>query len=85
VASQTGGVPELLGNGAAGILVPPGNPDAIAEAVSDLLANPERAKPLAEAGRRRAPLYSTRVMIESLEKLYREVMAERPQTMDYGR
>jgi glycosyltransferase involved in cell wall biosynthesis len=78
VASRTGGVPELLGNGAAGILVPPGNPDAIAEAVSDLLANPERAKPLAEAGRRRAPLYSTRVMIESLEKLYREVMASRP-------
>jgi glycosyltransferase involved in cell wall biosynthesis len=74
VASRTGGVPELLGNGEAGVLVPPGNPDALAAVVNDLLANPERAKPLAEAGRRRAPLYSTRVMIESLEKLYRELM-----------
>ena len=78
VASRTGGVPELLGNGEAGLLVPPADPEAIAEAIGEILANPDRARSLADAGRRRVPLYSTRVMINSLEKLYRELMTERP-------
>ena len=51
----------------------PGNSDAIAEAISDLLSNAERAILLGVAGRRRAPLYSTREMLESVEKPYRGV------------
>lgn len=77
VASRVGGVPELLGQGEAGLLVPPADLRALADAICTLLADPVRAKTLGAAGRRRAPLYSTRVMIESLEKLYREVLAEK--------
>jgi glycosyltransferase involved in cell wall biosynthesis len=84
VASRTGGVPELLENGRAGVLVPPANPEAIAEAVGDLLDNPQKAKALIEAGSRRAPRYSTRVMLDSLEKLYRELTVEGPRTTSHG-
>jgi len=76
VASRVGGVPEPLGQGEAGLLVPPAAPRALADAICTLLADSVRAKTLGAAGRRRAPLYSTRVMIESLEKLYREVLSD---------
>jgi glycosyltransferase involved in cell wall biosynthesis len=75
VASRVGGVPELLGQDEAGLLVPPADPRALADAICTLLSDQVRAKTLGEAGRRRAPFYSTRVMIESLEKLYREVLS----------
>jgi glycosyltransferase involved in cell wall biosynthesis len=74
VATRVGGVPELLGDGEAGMLVPPGNPAAIAAAVNTLLADPPRARALGEAGRRRAPRYSAEAMISALAKVYREVI-----------
>ncbi len=75
VASSVGGVPELIGRGEAGILVPPSDPAALAEAICQLLENPARARALGEAGRRRAPRYSADAMIAALAKLYQEVMA----------
>ena len=76
VASRVGGVAELLGEGEAGILVPPGDPAALAEAITTLLRDSPRARTLGEAGRRRAPRYSAEAMLEALAKLYREVMAD---------
>lgn len=76
VATRVGGVPELLGDGEAGILVPPGDPSAIADAVSGLLADPRRASALGEAGLRRAPRYSAEAMISALAKLYHEVVED---------
>ncbi len=74
VATKVGGVPELLGNGQAGILVPPGDSAAIAEAVSTLLCDPARACALGEAGRRRASRYSAEAMVSALAQVYLEVI-----------
>ena len=52
VATRTGGVPELL-EGGAGLLVPPGDPSALAEAIRSLVDDGELAQKLGEAGRRR--------------------------------
>ncbi len=75
VASRVGGVPELLGQGEAGLLIPPADPASLSNAVCMLLEDPERARAMAEAGWRRAPRYSAEAMIESLARVYREVMA----------
>ncbi len=75
VATHVGGVGELVGSGEAGLLVPPRDPKALADAVIALLDDPARAAALAEAGRRRAFRYSAEVMLESLGTLYREVMS----------
>jgi len=74
VATRVGGVPELLGNGEAGLLVPPADSAALAEAIGSLLGDPARSQALGEAGRRRAPRYSAKAMLEALAKLYCGVM-----------
>lgn len=52
VVSTTGGaLPEVAGDAA--ILVPPGDPGALARAIVDLLENPEKAKQMGDAGYRR--------------------------------
>jgi len=75
VATRVGGVAELLGEGEAGLLVPPRDADALAQAISTLLLDGSRAQALGQAGRRRAPRYSAEVMLGDLARLYREVLA----------
>ena len=47
-------VPEIVTEGETGLLVPPGDPRALADACAALLADPARARRLGEAGRARA-------------------------------
>jgi glycosyltransferase involved in cell wall biosynthesis len=46
-----GGIPELINDGVNGRLVPPGKPEALAEAVQDLLDHPEVAQTLGTQAR----------------------------------
>ncbi len=52
LATRVGGVPELLGGGA-GVLVPPENPNELAEALGGVLESAGRRAELGVAGRRR--------------------------------
>ena len=54
VASQIGAVPELVVDGVTGLLVPPGDSDAIAGALERLAMDPELRNRLGEAARKRA-------------------------------
>ena len=53
IATNTGGIPELLEDGA-GIMVPPRDPVALADAIQQVLADASLRRQLAQAGRRRA-------------------------------
>lgn len=53
VASEVGGVPELLDHGVEGLLAPAGDADATVEALRALLDDRERARALGAAARRR--------------------------------
>ncbi|MGY1779602.1 glycosyltransferase family 4 protein [Geodermatophilus sp. SYSU D01036] len=73
VATRTGGLPELLGDGA--VLVPPGDAPALAGAVADLLADPARAAALAEAGRAQAAGWPDEAATaRTLAAVYRELL-----------
>jgi glycosyltransferase involved in cell wall biosynthesis len=52
VAARVGGVPEVVRDGATGLLVAPADPAALAEAVARLHARPDEARAMALAGRR---------------------------------
>ena len=51
VASAVGGIPELVRDGETGILVPPESPQALAEALLALAADPSRRRALGARGR----------------------------------
>jgi aminoglycoside phosphotransferase (APT) family kinase protein len=51
VAPAISGIPELVDHGVNGLLVEPGNPDALADAIAALLADPERRGELGRRGR----------------------------------
>jgi glycosyltransferase involved in cell wall biosynthesis len=54
VTTTGGALPEVVGeDGVTGMLVPPGDPGALAQAISTIMAEPELAARLSVAGRRR--------------------------------
>ncbi|PTL56482.1 glycosyltransferase [Paraconexibacter algicola] len=71
VASAHGGLPEMLRDGETGVLVPPGDPAALAAALGDLVDDPARRDALGAAARedvRRR--FSTRLMLDRIQGLY---------------
>jgi hypothetical protein len=52
IASDVGGIRELIDSGRTGLLVPVGDATALARAVNSLLADPERMNEIARSGRR---------------------------------
>lgn len=51
VATRSGALPESVEDGRTGLLVDPGNPDALAAAIGDLYADPQRAQRMGTAAR----------------------------------
>jgi starch synthase len=54
VGSRVGGIPEVVADGRTGLLAPPGDPLALADALNALVTEPDRAAALGRAGRERA-------------------------------
>jgi glycosyltransferase involved in cell wall biosynthesis len=79
VASRVGGIPEVLGNGERGLLVPPGDAAALAEAVDAVLADPALARRLGAAGLRHAPEYDWDRVGAQIHELYSQLVDGRPQ------
>ena len=76
VATAVGGTPELVVDGETGILVPPRDPEALAEALGALLDDPERSRRLGEAGRARVlERFSEEAMTRRILEVYDELVA----------
>lgn len=73
VATRVGQCPEVLDG--IGILVPPGDPGALAEAVASLLRDPDRRRELgARLKQRVRERYSASAVMERLEAVYHTVL-----------
>jgi glycosyltransferase involved in cell wall biosynthesis len=79
VATAVGGVPEILGG--AGVLVPTREPEALAGALQNMLANDAFRAELVEKGRKRAERYSIESAVNSLEELYTEILRSKGQAL----
>lgn len=79
VASEVGGVPEVVTDGVTGLLVKPESPPALAQAVEMVLAEPAAAARRAEAARALVEArFSHTAAISRLLALYDDLLAARP-------
>jgi glycosyltransferase involved in cell wall biosynthesis len=75
VATKTEGIPEVVVHGETGLLAEPGRPEALAEAMMRLLANPDLAHRMGRAGRERAKRFFTiQAQAQAMQALYEEVI-----------
>jgi glycosyltransferase involved in cell wall biosynthesis len=75
VASDVGGLPEIVEAGVTGIVVPPDDPEALAAALVELARDPVRAAALGAAGRKRAlAAFSQTRCTDRVEELYRAAL-----------
>jgi glycosyltransferase involved in cell wall biosynthesis len=74
VGSRTGGIVDVIEDGQSGRLVPPGDADALAAALRELLADPARRAAMGEAARRVAvQRFDVLDSVERYRSLFREV------------
>jgi len=75
IATKAGALPEVVGNGSAGILVPPEDPVALAGAIKRLLADKPLRQRLGQAGRKRIEeAFSWEDAAKRTLEIYKEVV-----------
>jgi glycosyltransferase involved in cell wall biosynthesis len=77
IASDVGGIQDLVAHGENGLLVPPANGETLANAILDLYENPDKRKRMGEAGKRRAAEYGVDAMLRKIDALYQACLATR--------
>ncbi len=78
VATEVGGIPELVVRGVTGMIVPPQDVHALAEAIKALLSDEPRALSMGAAGRERVQRhFSIDAMIAKTEALYQELLQQK--------
>jgi L-malate glycosyltransferase len=81
VATRTGGIPEVVADGETGVLVPPRDDGAMADAIVRLLERPDERKRMGDAGRARvAELFTVERMIAGTAAVYARVAGTRHAT-----
>jgi glycosyltransferase involved in cell wall biosynthesis len=78
IATTAGAFPEVIADGETGILVQPGQPEPLADAIESLLLDPQKRARMGAAGTARIRQhFSWRVCAEKTLALYEEVLAKR--------
>jgi glycosyltransferase involved in cell wall biosynthesis len=77
VATNVGGIPEIITNGENGILVPPENPQALAKAIVDLIEHPEKRKILVEKGKQHVKAnFTYQIMVKEYMQVYNNAISK---------
>lgn len=76
IASDTGGIPEVVSHGETGFLVPPRDSRALASSIAKLLKDPERRERMGRAGLARVTrLFSADQMVENTLGVYGDLQS----------
>ena len=76
VATDVGGVPDVVRDGVDGFLVEPGDVDALADRLAELAADPELRRRMGEAGSASVrERYSVERLLDDVDRLYRSLLA----------
>jgi glycosyltransferase involved in cell wall biosynthesis len=76
IGTNLAGMPELIEDGRTGLLVPPRDPDALAQAIVKLADDPAFRREIGRAGRARVEArFSLQAKVDATEALYRRLLA----------
>jgi glycosyltransferase involved in cell wall biosynthesis len=84
VASATGGLTDLVLPDETGLLVPPGDAQALGGALRALLVDREQRDRLGTAARARAPLFTASAVIPRIERILDELGVTRARRSEEG-
>ncbi len=74
IASRSGGMPEIVEDGTNGLLVTPGDADALANAIESLAQNPPLRTQMGEAGRRKVlRQFTIAAMVAGNWRVYKQI------------
>ncbi len=75
VATDCGGIPEIIQDGVTGRLVPPADPSALAEGIIEMFSHRERARQMGESGRTKIlEMFSAEAMVEKNLEIYHQIL-----------
>jgi glycosyltransferase involved in cell wall biosynthesis len=78
VATRVGGTPDVVDDGVTGLLIPPSDPQALAEAIERLLESPDLAARLAAAGAHRVrSSFSVTAVVDQIAARYTALLAQK--------
>jgi glycosyltransferase involved in cell wall biosynthesis len=77
VASDVGGIPDLVKDQVTGLLVPAGNPDLLAKKLIDLLDNPTLISDMSRNAHERSKEFSLEATMNKYVRLYEDVLNRR--------
>jgi glycosyltransferase involved in cell wall biosynthesis len=75
IATNVGGIPDVISTGLEGVLVPPASAPQLAEQIISLLDDPSKRARMGAAGRVRASDFDIRRAIHRMEDIYEELLA----------
>jgi glycosyltransferase involved in cell wall biosynthesis len=75
VATDVGGLRDIFDSGTSGLLVPPRDPAAMADALESLLRDPERRRAVAASAHARLSEFTIERAVERVEALYDELLS----------
>lgn len=82
IVTEVGGNPEAVVEGMSGIVVPPGDPPALAAAIREMADAPSRRQELGQAARQRvAETFSLTACVAAYERLYDGLVQGSPRTV----
>lgn len=76
IASRIGGLTDLVVDGETGLLVQPGNPLALQQAIEQLLASPDLRCRMGQAALRKVSEFQASVILPRIEQVYQEVLQQ---------
>jgi glycosyltransferase involved in cell wall biosynthesis len=73
IASRIGGLPDLVVDGETGLLVPPGNPAALGQAMQALVSQPEVRLRMGNAAKRAVVRFQASTVVPRIERVYEQL------------
>ena len=77
IATNVGGVPEIVEDGTTGLLVPPGDNEKMSVSILRLLGNPDLASEMGKKGEKRVRSLRSGDMVKKLEDIYLKIFKKR--------